>query len=479
MHGHWVILFISLATFVSSQLLDEFPEDFEPVLSKLHVDSPEKVKIAKAVENLEVEGHKAIAKVIKHTNPKSRIARTVIIQNSPEALKAFGVRNVPSTYQWEKRKRSINGKRKSYVTQEKSKSNTNKLNSGSFPSKPLISTKIPTQGANSEKRNPNGDLQLHSFSREVKWTKDQARDSDEKTWPIHAKNHGSFQATQNSTNDDLSFREEPTISEQTKKKLLEQTPVQKYDGNRVSGFNEMVLPIEVGTTDQVLIQENSSSANTLGVQEQSTEAEKEKEDNPSLKQMTENDIIVNAVSENPNLSINENRNNNNKESSKNLLIQQGEIHTEQRNVKTLLKRHPEHDATIHAIHALNQQPSKAKTIDGEQLRTSFTPDREKQKVRPSISQKSKLKSHQHPVSVQFKASSTDSFKPRHQSQNIRHAFNHGPPVQKANRDHLRVARKATRLNQFHPQREYFYGFRPVLSFGLDRLRHSFAQIIGL
>jgi len=476
MHGHWVILFMCLATFASSQLLDEFPEDFEPVLSKLHVDSPEKVKIAKAVENLEVEGHKAIAKVIKHTNPKSRIARTVIIQNSPEALKAFGVRNVPSTYQWEKRKRSINSKRKSYVTQEKSKSHTNELNSGSFLSKPLIRTKIPTQDANSETRIPNADLQLHPFSQEVKSTKDQARDSDEKTWPIHAKNHGSFQATKNSTNDDLIFGEEPTKSKQTKK-LLEQTPVQKYDGNGVSGFNEMVLPIEVGTTDQVLSQENSSSANALSVQEQFKKIENKQ--NTYLRQTREKDIIVNAVSENPNLSINENRNNNNKESSKNLLIQQGEIHTEQRNVKTLLKRHPEHDATIHAIHALNQQPSKAKTIDGEQLRTSFTPDREKQKVRPSISQKSKLKSHQHPVSVQFKASSTDSFKPRHQSQNIRHAFNHGPPVQKANRDHLRVARKATRLNQFHPQREYFYGFRPVLSFGLDRLRHSFAQIIGL
>lgn len=53
------------------------------------------MKIAKATGSLQIEGHKAIARVIKHTDSDSPVARTVIIQNSPEAHKAFGVRNVP------------------------------------------------------------------------------------------------------------------------------------------------------------------------------------------------------------------------------------------------------------------------------------------------------------------------------------------------------------------------------------------------
>ena len=55
----------------------------------------ENSKIAKATDSLQIKGHKAIARVIKHTNSDSPVARTVIIQNSPEAHKAFGVRNVP------------------------------------------------------------------------------------------------------------------------------------------------------------------------------------------------------------------------------------------------------------------------------------------------------------------------------------------------------------------------------------------------
>ena len=82
---------------VSSQLLQNIPADFQPILSKIISESKSKVKIAKASDTLEVKGHKAIARVIKHTDADSRFARTVIIQNSPEAYRAFGVRNAPNT----------------------------------------------------------------------------------------------------------------------------------------------------------------------------------------------------------------------------------------------------------------------------------------------------------------------------------------------------------------------------------------------
>ena len=79
----------------ASQLLEEIPADIRPIFSKIMTGLQSKVKFAKASHILEVEGHKAIAKVIKHNDAGSRFARTVIIQNSPEAYQAFGVRNAP------------------------------------------------------------------------------------------------------------------------------------------------------------------------------------------------------------------------------------------------------------------------------------------------------------------------------------------------------------------------------------------------
>merc|ERR1711892_894613 len=95
MHGlvaYAVTLCIAAA---SSQLLEYIPADLQPVLSRIRGQSLAKVKIAKASGTLEVEGHKAIARVIKHTDANNPVARTVIIQNSPEAHRAFGVRNAP------------------------------------------------------------------------------------------------------------------------------------------------------------------------------------------------------------------------------------------------------------------------------------------------------------------------------------------------------------------------------------------------
>ena len=85
---------MSIVVVAASQLLEEIPADIQPILSKIMTGSKSR-KIAKASDSLEVEGHKAIAKVIKHNDAGSRFARTVIIQNSPEAYQAFGVRNAP------------------------------------------------------------------------------------------------------------------------------------------------------------------------------------------------------------------------------------------------------------------------------------------------------------------------------------------------------------------------------------------------
>merc|ERR1711881_549804 len=94
MQGHVAYVVPILIVSTTAQLLKSFPPDFKPILSKI-IAEKDKVKIAKATESLQVEGHKAIARVIKHTNTDSPVARTVIIQNSPEAHRAFGVRNVP------------------------------------------------------------------------------------------------------------------------------------------------------------------------------------------------------------------------------------------------------------------------------------------------------------------------------------------------------------------------------------------------
>ena len=79
----------------ASQVLEQIPPDFQhAVLSKIILGPQYTLKVAKVTDDLHVEGHNAIAKVIKHKNA-GRFARTVIIQNSPEAFRAFGVRNVP------------------------------------------------------------------------------------------------------------------------------------------------------------------------------------------------------------------------------------------------------------------------------------------------------------------------------------------------------------------------------------------------
>ena len=88
-----ILLLLWIVHPYACQLLETIPKDIEPLLSRMLKGT--KVKIAKANEGLVVDGHQPIAKVIKHTDRDSRLARTVIIHNTPEAFRAFGVRNAP------------------------------------------------------------------------------------------------------------------------------------------------------------------------------------------------------------------------------------------------------------------------------------------------------------------------------------------------------------------------------------------------
>ena len=59
------------------------------------IDFQRKVQIARADQNVEVEPHQTLAKVIEHNDEDSPYVRTVVIQNTPQAYRAFGVKNIP------------------------------------------------------------------------------------------------------------------------------------------------------------------------------------------------------------------------------------------------------------------------------------------------------------------------------------------------------------------------------------------------
>ena len=71
------------------------PAKFESIVSKLNKADKMHVKIEK-VKRKKLETTKAIASVIKHKNKD--IAQTVVIHNTPEAHRVFGVRNIPQKF---------------------------------------------------------------------------------------------------------------------------------------------------------------------------------------------------------------------------------------------------------------------------------------------------------------------------------------------------------------------------------------------
>merc|ERR550517_1997501 len=72
------------------------PARFRHLLAKLAPDTAGRVQIARAEQQL--PAHLTLARVIQHNSPHTAYARTIVIQNTPQAHRAFGVRNVPSSW---------------------------------------------------------------------------------------------------------------------------------------------------------------------------------------------------------------------------------------------------------------------------------------------------------------------------------------------------------------------------------------------
>ena len=75
-----------------------FPQEFQNIFGAIKQETKPNIKLAKVGPGVELEGHKPIAHVIKHGNHEDGVSRTVVIQNIPEAHKAFGIKNVPKQF---------------------------------------------------------------------------------------------------------------------------------------------------------------------------------------------------------------------------------------------------------------------------------------------------------------------------------------------------------------------------------------------
>lgn len=69
-------------------------KQFKAILSKLNTDFRSKIKIEKADADNDHKDASALAKIIKHKN--SPVSHTILIKNTPEAHKIFGIKNAPS-----------------------------------------------------------------------------------------------------------------------------------------------------------------------------------------------------------------------------------------------------------------------------------------------------------------------------------------------------------------------------------------------
>ena len=77
---------------------NRFPQEFQNIFGAIKQETKPNIKLAKVGPGVELEGHKPIAHVIKHGNQEDGVSRTVVIQNIPEAHKAFGIKNVPKQF---------------------------------------------------------------------------------------------------------------------------------------------------------------------------------------------------------------------------------------------------------------------------------------------------------------------------------------------------------------------------------------------
>merc|ERR1719436_724290 len=97
----WVLVLASLVLSDDDKLQSQpqsqshIRKNFRPIISQLSRDTQDKVLIARADSDPGVEPSQTLAKVIQHNNRDSPYARTVVIQNTPQAFRAFGVKNIP------------------------------------------------------------------------------------------------------------------------------------------------------------------------------------------------------------------------------------------------------------------------------------------------------------------------------------------------------------------------------------------------
>merc|ERR1712115_360409 len=98
---------------------------FRPIISKLTPDTQNKVLIARADSEHGVSPQQTLAKVIQHNASDSPYARTVVIQNTKQAFRAFGVKNVPQhiIQRWNRYRRRTQSSTKQEEEEEEDKSN--------------------------------------------------------------------------------------------------------------------------------------------------------------------------------------------------------------------------------------------------------------------------------------------------------------------------------------------------------------------
>merc|ERR1712223_152487 len=92
-----LLLVLVLASLAAADGEKSLRQNFRPIISRLSPDTQDKVLIARADSEPGVAPSQTLAKVIQHNSRDSPYARTVVIQNTPQAFRAFGVRTSPST----------------------------------------------------------------------------------------------------------------------------------------------------------------------------------------------------------------------------------------------------------------------------------------------------------------------------------------------------------------------------------------------
>merc|ERR1712242_35410 len=90
-----VLVLASLTQAEDEKSPQRLRQHFRPIISQLSPATQDKVLIARADSQPAVEPSQTLAKVIQHNSRDSPYARTVVIQNTPQAFRAFGVKNIP------------------------------------------------------------------------------------------------------------------------------------------------------------------------------------------------------------------------------------------------------------------------------------------------------------------------------------------------------------------------------------------------